>query len=616
VVLGNPPYKELAVGDGGWVEQGGKEHGERVRPILEDYYDADAGRFKAKLKNLYVYFWRWATWKVWETTPQVGDQNRGVVCFISTAGYLTGPAFTAMREHLRRHASEGWIIDLTPEGQTPDVPTRVFPGVRQPLAIGLFVRRGDVDETTPAVVHHRGVTGRQADKFTQLGQIELDDAGWRPARSDWRAPFTPAAASTWDDFPAVEDLMPWYSPGVFPTRTWVYAPSREILERRWQLLVTETDPAAQAELFKEGRDATLTKGKVALPGTDTHRGEGAVREDRTTVPAPVRVGYRALDRQWVLPDARLMDMPRRDLWAARIPGQVFVIEQHREHVEGGPGLIFSSLMPDFHAFNGRGGRTFPFLHPDGSSNFTDRLAPTLSAQLQVDVAPEDVLAYVAGVTAHPGFTETFADELTTPGVRIPITGDPGLWTEAVGLGRRVIWLHSYGEAYADADARRPAGDVRLPTDDPRRPLATQPVTTMPQAISFDADHGQVHLGDGIWEPVTTAVWEYAIGGRNVVKSWFNYRKANPGGRRSSPLDDVHAESWPASWTSEFTDLLSVLVQLTELETDQEDLLQRIVAGPVLSMADLEKAGVQWLRSRRDRRPRMRMTAGDGALDLD
>ena len=45
-------------------------------------------------------------------------------------------------------------------------------------------------------------------------------------------------------------------------------------------------------------------------------------------PVPVRIGYRSFDRQWVLPDARLMDMPRRDLWAARIPGQVFTIEQY------------------------------------------------------------------------------------------------------------------------------------------------------------------------------------------------------------------------------------------------------------------------------------------------
>lgn len=61
VVIGNPPYAELANGEGGWVENGtvGLD-GKRGAPaILEDWYTAGAGRFKAKLKNLYVYFWRW-----------------------------------------------------------------------------------------------------------------------------------------------------------------------------------------------------------------------------------------------------------------------------------------------------------------------------------------------------------------------------------------------------------------------------------------------------------------------------------------------------------------------------------------------------------------------------
>lgn len=40
----------------------------QIAPILEDFFVAGAGRFKAKLKNLYIYFWRWATWKVWESS--------------------------------------------------------------------------------------------------------------------------------------------------------------------------------------------------------------------------------------------------------------------------------------------------------------------------------------------------------------------------------------------------------------------------------------------------------------------------------------------------------------------------------------------------------------------
>ena len=46
-----------------------------------------------------------------------------------------------------------------------------------------------------------------------------------------------------------------------------------------------------------------------------------------------------------------------------------------------------------------------------------------------------MLAYIAAIVAHPAYTQTFADELTTPGIRVPFTTDPELWTEAVRLGR-------------------------------------------------------------------------------------------------------------------------------------------------------------------------------------
>ena len=62
------------------------------------------------LKNLYndyVYFWRWALWKVFDST-----QGPGIVSFITAASYLRGPGFVGMREVMRRTFDELWIIDL------------------------------------------------------------------------------------------------------------------------------------------------------------------------------------------------------------------------------------------------------------------------------------------------------------------------------------------------------------------------------------------------------------------------------------------------------------------------------------------------------------------------
>jgi hypothetical protein len=224
-----------------------------------------------------------------------------------------------------------------------------------------------------------------------------------------------------------------------------------------------------------------------------------------------------------------------------------------------------------------------------------------------------VLAYVAGVVSHPAFTQTFADELTTPGIRVPLTTDPELWTRAVALGEQVIWLHTYGETFTGPD--RPAADVRYPRGDPRQPLSLTAIGAMPEVMTYDPERSLLSLaatsgtttsgsdsGAGTFGPVTPEVWDYAVGGKNVLKSWFNYRKAVPGGKKTSPLDLIHVEVWDADWTTELIDLLTVLTRLVELEPAQADLLDAVVAGPVHILDTLRTAGVRWPTTPADRRP--------------
>lgn len=297
-----------------------------------------------------------------------------------------------------------------------------------------------------------------------------------------------------------------------------------------------------------------------------------------------------------------MDMPRRDLWMARIPDQIFAIELHRNALRDGPGLVFTALIPDFHHFKGsEGGRALPLLHPDGTPNLAPRLLTALSERLGCDLAASDVLAYIAAITAHPAFTQTFADELTTPGIRVPLTTDAELWQQAVHIGRQVLWLHTYGAVLAGPD--QPLNSVRYPSGDPRQPLSRAPVTGLPDDMSYDPERQAVVLGDGIFGPVPPGVWDYAVGGRNVIKSWFNYRKRDPAGRHSSPLDAIHVETWDPDWTGEFIDLLTVLCRLVELEPAQADLLSRVLATTLLTKDDLAADQVRWPGTASDRKPR-------------
>src|SRR6185437_11579233 len=144
VVIGNPPYKEKAKGRGGWIEKGSDG---REAPLDRWMPPAawGVGAHAKHLKNLYIYFWRWATWKVFGTglnasTGLAETERAGIVCFITVAGFLNGPGFERMRDDLRRSCREIWVIDCSPEGHQPDVPTRIFQGVQQPVCIVLAAR--------------------------------------------------------------------------------------------------------------------------------------------------------------------------------------------------------------------------------------------------------------------------------------------------------------------------------------------------------------------------------------------------------------------------------------------------------------------------------------------
>lgn len=609
VVIGNPPYRELAAGAGAWVESGHAD-GEGAPAIFTRFLEGVPGKLAAKLKNLYVFFWRWATWKVWESTPA---DDTGVVCFVTTSGYLRGTAFTGMRRYLRQTASEGWIIDLTPEGQTPDVRTRIFPGVRQTLAIGVFVRRPGASTETPADIRYTALRGTRAEKFAALAALRLDSEEWERTRTGWTDPLTAAVASDWDAWPAVADIFPWYSPGVFPTRAWVYDPSIDVLKQRWARLTSEPNLTERAALMKDGTGTAAASRFKDLPG----HGHPARLPAITTVPsgAPmepaVRVGFRTLDRQWLIADPRLIHRAREGLWAASShEGQMYVVEQHSETLRSGPALVFSALMPDFHHFNNRGGRTLPFLHPDGTPNLAPGLLDALSASLGVDVPAQDVLSYVAGISSHPAFRETFEDELDTPGVRIPFTAEPLLWARAVKLGRQVLWVQSYGEYSAPGVA---GSDISFPSGDPRRVMNHVAVSALPTGVVFDGAAQEIQLGGGRFGPVTQEMFEYEVGGRNVLRSWVGYRSEEAAGKRTSALDDIQSTVWQHAWTVELIELLTALRRLTEVEEAQAALLRDVMAASApLAMTELVASGARFPAADADRKPRY--PAANGLLD--
>ncbi len=606
VVLGNPPYKEKAKGRGGWIE-GESAAAEKSAPLTEWMPPREwgAGAHSKHLRNLYIYFWRWATWKVFDHHP---TNRAGIVCYITVAGFLGGPGFQKMRDYLRRTCDDIWVIDCSPEGHQPEVATRIFQGVQQPVCIVLASRSARSAPTVPAKVRFQALpAGTRGEKFKALDELRLDASAWIDCPADWRAPFLPASTGAWATYPRLEDLFVYNGSGMMPGRTWIIAADAESLERRWKKLVAtpkeQMDSLFQPHLSGEklGDRHSQRVVKQGLPGYEPRL--KAVADESGPCLSPIRYGYRSFDRQWIIPDNRLINRPNPEIWSLRSDLQVFLTALSRTSPSSGPALTFTGLVPDLDHYRGSfGGRVFPLWRDANASsaNLPPNLRPVLAERLGRAVSAEDFIAYIAAIAAHPAFTARFEDDLRTPGLRLPITADAALFTEAAALGRTVIWLHTFGERLADPENGRPGEPPRLP--DAKRPripgegAIPQEPEAMPNTIGYDATTRRLLVGGGYVENVEPAVWHYEVSGKRVLLQWFSYRKRDRerpiiGDRRPpSPLGEIQPDHWLAEYTTELINVLNVLGWLVALEPAQAALLEKICAGSLVGEEELRAAG--------------------------
>jgi len=591
VCIGNPPYDRQQIGPsdedterkGGWVRFGDK--GED--PILDDFInpvrEAGAGGQLKNLYNDYVYFWRWALWKVFEQSG-----SGGIVSFITASSYLRGPAFAGMRRVMRETFDQLWIIDLGGDNLGARRSENVF-AIQTPVAIAVGVRSDKPHSGHPADVLYSGevVRASRQSKLERLASVEsFYDFEWEPCFSDWSAPLLPERGGDYSSWPQLTELLPWQHSGSQFKRTWPIAPTRDVLTARWSALLA-LDHDKRRTAFRETRDRLIDRDYAQFLDPDEPRAEPiATLPPTCSSPRIEPYAFRSLDRQFALADSRLADFPRPILWSIRNSKQVFLTSLLTGILGDGPGALASSNVPDLHHFRGSfGAKDVIPLWRDAQAtepNVTVGLLEGLEKGLGQEVSAEALFAYVYAILAG-SYTERFAVELEVPGPRIPITKNAELFTSAVELGRRLVWLHTYGERFTP-EAEEQGG---LPTGDARCTVAVpSDADGYPENFEYDQAKKRLIVGDGVFEPVEPSVWEFNVSGLQVVKSWLSYRMKDGAGRRSSALDDIRPEKWPASFSEELCRLLWIIEHTVALEPEAADLLADIVDGPVFTAGEL------------------------------
>ena len=513
VVLGNPPYNGFA----GVAVDEERELTDAYREVRGADVPSPEGQ---GLNDLYVRFYRIAERRITERTGQ------GVVCFISNYSWLDGLSFPGMRERyldvfdtvrIDNLHGDRIISEYAPDGRTSETVFAVkgeSPGIRIGTAIATLSKTGDARE---ARVLYRDFDQARAEERRSVLLDSIGGPGAIPEYVDLPhhvrlgLPFKPAAVSDdWFEWPSLVDLFPTYFPGVKTGN---------------DVLFVSHDRMALSERV----DAHLA---------ETHR---APPNDAQIV----RYTYRPFDFRWVWWSATkgLLDRPRPEYKPHVFEGNLwFSAAQHIRKGAAEPQAAVTRQLGASHVIE-RGASWFPvYVLDDQFGELVDgvRRTPNLS-ELALgyieshDATPADLFHHALATLHNPAYREANAGGLRMGWPRIPLPDDRQTLLASAERGRtlaRLLDTETDATDLLDDTIAVPTktDDSQMEDDDFNITAgwgyhgASKAVMPGQGKLTEHPDTVDVYLNDhAYWRNIPHAVWQYRLGGYQVLKKWLSYR---------------------------------------------------------------------------------------------
>ena len=572
VILGNPPYNGFA----GMAVEEERELSEAYRTTKRVRRPEGQG-----LNDLYVRFFRMAERRIAEKT------GRGVVCFISNYSWLDGLSFTGMRERYLE-AFDAIRIDClngdryktgktAPDG-SPDPSIFSTPGdpvgIQVGTAITTLVRRADHSPAeTVGFRHLWGQSKREelTDTAETGPELLYDTIG---PSLPLGLPFMQASLSVgWPEWPSLPELFPAYFPGVVTNRD-AFLVDIDLNQLKARIADYFNTELSHDEITQRYPVAMKTTSSIRLNAQE-------VREIRL-LRGPNEEGFvpysfRPFDTRWLYweEDSGLLARPSPDYRPHVFAGNLALISQQKPRREWSPPQVISAT--GCYDLMDRNVSCFPlWLRDDGlmlggdGSQRRSNLSPTAQQYLdRLGMGVEDLFHHVLAVLHDPAYREANAGALRMEWPRIPLPGwpdgdiggaaeelaasaergrelagllDPDTPVPGVTVAPLRPGIASIGVP-ATADGRNMSGDDfsvtagwgHFGTGDavmPGRGRAEErPYTAEERAALGDAittlgeSTVDVYLNDrAYWRNVPINVWNYKLGGYQVLKKWLSYRE--------------------------------------------------------------------------------------------
>ena len=590
VILGNPPYNGFA----GMAVEEERELSEAYRTTKQVRRPEGKG-----LNDLYVRFFRMAERRIAGKTGQgvvCFISNYSWLDGLSFTGmrerYLE--AFDAIR--IDNLHGDRIISEYAPDGHTSET---VFalqgqsPGIKVGTSITLL-SKASVAESTDKRVLYRDFHQARASERRQalLDSLESPgiDSGYSPLECNLSLglPLKPLAVSNgWQDWPSLPELLPTSFPGVMTSHDGFLV---DIDLDRLRAHVTDYFDSTVSHDEIARRYPTMMKSSSRYDARAVR--DALLKRGGPLVSGFIKYAYRPLDNRWLYweSDGGLLDRPRTDYKHHVFEGNRWLVSQQKPRRDWGPPQVNSHIgcldLMD------RGATCLPlWLRDDGlgvdGESPQQRPNLSLSAQHYLDsmgADVEDLFHHVIATLHDPGYRTANAGALRMEWPRIPLPGWPD--GTADGAAEELTTSATRGrELAALLDSDTAVAGVTTGTLRPELAAIAVPMMAHGGNMAgddFAASAGWGHFGLGgavmpgqgrivereyakderaalaqavpslcdttfdvylneraYWRNVPAAVWNYQLGGYQVLKKWLSYRESKILGRSMLPEEVQH-----------------------------------------------------------------------------
>ncbi len=567
VVLGNPPYNAFA-GTSPAEEAG------LVVPYKQGL-QKEWGIRKFNLDDLYVRFFRIAERRIAEVT------GRGVVCYISNHSWVSHPSYVVMRKRLLEEFDRVWVDDLHgnrkisergPDGRTSETifAMRGFsPGIRQGTAISLLVRRYPRTKLPVVLFSDRANASKAEERRRQLlagatePELDLHYLLAEPAPSN-RFSLQPGIVThvymDWQPLTELSGLEPF---------------NGALEMRRGSLL--SFNRAELADRMKRYLDSDMSISELqacgAGPIRDMARFSAEAARNRLLREEPFsesllrQIALYPFDVRWAYhTNVRpIWNESRPELTARVFQGNGFAVTRFRaRRPEEGIPIVWTTMLAGYHLLDPNS-HPLPILADRERANLSSSARTWLAGLGLPDPDKDRTIAalpwmHALAIGYSPAWLSENADGIRQNWPRVPLPDSAALLRASADLGIRVA-------ALLDPDATVPGvttgslhpalATIAVPTKRgggqmteadraltagwghagkggavmpgrgrvTRRDYASDEAAAAAHLALLGTQTNDIFLNaDTFWRNIPDAIWDFTIGGYQVLKKWLSYRE--------------------------------------------------------------------------------------------